>query len=78
MTKSLTGLLAQILVTEGTLDETKRVIDIIPDVLRHRLVLSYEALSESVTADQIIAQVLRAVPAPEKLLEAHVKFATAS
>jgi len=54
------------------------VVDIIPDVLRHRLVLSYEALSESVTADQIIAQILRAVPAPEKLLEAHVKFATAS
>jgi MoxR-like ATPase len=54
------------------------VIDIIPDVLRHRLVLSYEALSESVTADQIIGQILRAVPAPEKLLEAHVKFAAAS
>ena len=54
------------------------VVDIIPDVLRHRLVLSYEALSESVTADQIIGQVLRAVPAPEKLLEAHVKFAQAS
>ena len=32
MTKSLTGLLAQILVTEGTLDETKRVIDIIPEI----------------------------------------------
>jgi MoxR-like ATPase len=54
------------------------VVDVIPDVLRHRLVLSYEALSESVSADQIIAQVLRAVPAPEKLLEAHVKFAAAS
>jgi MoxR-like ATPase len=54
------------------------VIDIIPDVLRHRLVLSYEALSESITADQIIGQILRAVPAPEKLLEAHVRFAAAS
>lgn len=32
MTKSLTGLLAQILVTEGTLDETKRVVDIIPEI----------------------------------------------
>ena len=29
-------------------------------------------------ADQIIGQILRAVPAPEKLLEAHVKFAAAS
>jgi len=54
------------------------VVDIIPDVLRHRLVLSYEALSESITADQIIGQILRAVPAPEKLLEAHVKFSAAS
>lgn len=31
MTKSLTGLLAQILVTEGKLDENARVIDIIPE-----------------------------------------------
>jgi len=54
------------------------MLDIIPDILRHRLVLSYEALSESVTADAIVAQVLRAVPAPEKLLEAHVRFAEAS
>ncbi len=54
------------------------VVDIIPDVLRHRLVLSYEALSESISADDIIESVLRAVPAPEKLLEAHVKVAAAS
>lgn len=32
MTKSLTGLLAQILVTEGQLDENSRVIDIIPEI----------------------------------------------
>ena len=35
------------------------------DVLRHRLVLSYEALAEDVTADPIIARVLQAIPAPE-------------
>ena len=35
------------------------------DVLRHRLVLSYEALAEEVTADAIIARVLQAIPAPE-------------
>ena len=35
------------------------------DVLRHRLVLSYEALAEEVTADDIIARVLQAIPAPE-------------
>jgi MoxR-like ATPase len=35
------------------------------DVLRHRLVLSYEALAEEVTPDDIIARVLQAIPAPE-------------
>jgi len=34
------------------------------DVLRHRLVLSYEAAAESVTADKIVDQVLGAVPVP--------------
>ena len=30
--------------------------DLVPDVLRHRLVLSYEALAESVSADQLIGR----------------------
>ncbi|GAA2338338.1 MoxR family ATPase [Dactylosporangium salmoneum] len=34
------------------------------DVLRHRLVLSYEALSDDVTPDTIVARVLAAVPVP--------------
>ena len=51
------------------------VIDITADVLRHRIVLSYEALSDGVTADDLIKQVLKAVPAPEKVLEAHVRVA---
>ncbi len=51
------------------------VIDIIPDVLRHRLTLSYEALSEGITADRLVADILRAVPAPDKPLDAHVKLA---
>jgi MoxR-like ATPase len=37
---------------------------IAPDVLRHRLVLSYEAAAESMTADRIIEQVLGAVAVP--------------
>jgi MoxR-like ATPase len=53
------------------------VLDVAPDVLRHRIVLSYEALSEGVTTEQLISQILRAVPAPEKPLEAHVQLATA-
>jgi MoxR-like ATPase len=38
------------------------------DVLRHRIVLSYEALADDVSADSIIDQVLAAVPAPEVVL----------
>jgi MoxR-like ATPase len=35
------------------------------DALRHRLVLSYQALAEDVTADSILDQVLAAVPVPQ-------------
>jgi MoxR-like ATPase len=38
------------------------------DVLRHRIVLSYEALADDVTADAIITKVLDAVAAPEVVL----------
>jgi MoxR-like ATPase len=41
------------------------VTAIAADVLRHRLVLSYEALAEEVAPDQIIARVLQTIPAPE-------------
>jgi MoxR-like ATPase len=35
-----------------------------PDVLRHRLVLSYEAAADSITADEIISRILDFVPVP--------------
>jgi MoxR-like ATPase len=35
------------------------------DVLRHRLVLSYEALAEGVDADALLQRVIAAVPVPE-------------
>jgi MoxR-like ATPase len=38
------------------------------DALRHRLVLSYQALAESVTPDRILDSVLEAVPVPEVAL----------
>jgi len=50
------------------------VIDLAPDVLRHRLVLSYEALSEGLTADEIILQILNTIPIPERPLENHVRL----
>ena len=42
--------------------------DLVPDVLRHRIALSYEALSEGLTADAIVAQVMAAVALPPKPL----------
>src|SRR6185312_11693441 len=35
------------------------------DALRHRLVLSYQALAEGITPDSILDKVLAAVPVPE-------------
>jgi len=40
------------------------VMDVAADVLRHRLVPSYEALSEGLTSDQILNQIIRSVPPP--------------
>ncbi|MGQ0656321.1 MAG: AAA family ATPase [Betaproteobacteria bacterium] len=46
--------------------------DLAPDVFRHRLVLSYEALSDGVTPDELMRRIMQAVPAPQKPLE-HAK-----
>ncbi len=43
---------------------TDDVRDLAADVLRHRIVLSYDALSEGVTADQLLERVLAAVSEP--------------
>jgi MoxR-like ATPase len=48
------------------------MIDIVPDVLRHRLVLSYEALAEGVSPDDLIRRVLQALPPPQQGLQTHV------
>ena len=42
--------------------------EIAPDVLRHRMMLSYEALADGVTPDAIIDRILAAVPVPELAL----------
>jgi MoxR-like ATPase len=54
------------------------VTDLAPDVLRHRLVLSYEALADGQTPDQLIRRVLHHVPAPEKPLAGHVRVGAQS
>ena len=49
--------------------------DLVHDVLRHRLVLSYEALSEGLTADALIDKFMSHVPLPAKVLEHEEKVA---
>ncbi|MGH1361703.1 MAG: AAA family ATPase [Burkholderiaceae bacterium] len=45
--------------------------DLAADVLRHRLVLSYEAIADGLDADQIISQLMSVVVAPDKPMESH-------
>ncbi len=54
------------------------VTDLAPDVLRHRIVLSYEALAEGLSSDQLIAKIMAHLPAPEKPLETHVRVGAKS
>jgi MoxR-like ATPase len=42
----------------------QEVKDIAHDVLRHRLILSYEAEAEEIDADTVIGRILQAVPVP--------------
>jgi MoxR-like ATPase len=51
------------------------VTDLVLDVFRHRLVLTYEALAEGKTADQLIYRIMQHMPAPDKALDTHVKVA---
>jgi MoxR-like ATPase len=48
--------------------------DLVPDVLRHRVVLSYEALSDGLTSDALVAKIMAKIPPPAKPLE-HEKLA---
>ena len=52
------------------------VSDLAPDVLRHRLVLSYEALADGLTPDQLVFKIMQRIAPPEKPLETHVRFAS--
>jgi MoxR-like ATPase len=53
------------------------VTDLVPDVFRHRLVLSYEALAEGLSPDELIGRVMQHIRPPAKPLETHVKVAGA-
>jgi MoxR-like ATPase len=48
------------------------VLDMAYDVIRHRLVLSYEAMSDGVNADDILKKILTRIPVPVVPLQEHV------
>jgi MoxR-like ATPase len=41
------------------------VVDVIPDVLRHRLVLTYDALADEISAEVVINRILQTVALPQ-------------
>ncbi|MGY2060490.1 AAA family ATPase, partial [Nocardia gipuzkoensis] len=41
------------------------VVEVVPDVLRHRLVLSYDALADEISPDDVIRRVLQTVGLPQ-------------
>jgi MoxR-like ATPase len=47
------------------------VLDMALDIIRHRLVLSYEALSDEVSSDDILSQILDRIPVPVVPLNEH-------
>jgi MoxR-like ATPase len=54
------------------------VVDLAPDVIRHRLVLSYEALAEALTPDQLLRRLMQRIPVPDKPMQSHVTVAAGS
>ena len=50
------------------------VLDMALDVMRHRLVLSYEALSDQVTGDDLLRKILERIPVPVVPLHEHSKL----
>jgi MoxR-like ATPase len=47
------------------------VVDMAFDVMRHRLVLSYEAMSDDVDSDMILQRILERIPVPAQPLQTH-------
>ena len=53
---------AEALINGRTYVTPNDVKNIAPDVLRHRILLNYEALAEGTSTDEIIVQILSKVP----------------
>jgi MoxR-like ATPase len=50
------------------------VLDMAFDVMRHRLVLSYEALSDNISSDDLLKKILDRIPVPVVPLHEHTKL----
>ena len=50
------------------------VLDMALDVIRHRLVLSYEALSDNVSSDDLLLKILDRIPLPVVPLHEHANL----
>lgn len=50
------------------------ILDMAFDVMRHRLVLSYEAMSDNITADMILDRIIKQIPLPSIPLQTHVNL----
>jgi MoxR-like ATPase len=50
------------------------VLDMALDVLRHRLVLSYEALSDAVSSDDLLGRILQRIPLPVVPMHEHASL----
>ncbi len=50
------------------------VLDMALDVMRHRIVLTYEALSDNVTSDALLTKILDRIPIPMVPLHEHVNL----
>ena len=53
------------------------MVDLVPDVLRHRLVPSYEALAEGLSSDDLVQRVMKKIAVPDKPLAHPQAAATA-
>lgn len=47
------------------------VLDMALDVIRHRIVLSYEALSDEITSDDLLSEILERIPVPVVPMNEH-------
>jgi len=50
------------------------ILDMAFDVMRHRLVLSYEAMSDGLTSDTILDRIIKNIALPSQPLQTHVNI----